>query len=157
MFAPRRFLVQTKSQHALPFSRGPSTGTITKPRTFVTEAIQAASDGFLDLALALPFPEAIPPYSGTIITLTVFSRFLTVPFSVWVSFWYLTSTIFVLTAVQAKKRQWKTEEVVLPQLLQERPLIFEKVHEEMKKVGFTGTREEAMTEHAKRSQPMVRS
>lgn len=47
--------------------------------------IQRASDGFLDLALAIPFPESIPPYSGTIILLTVVSRLVwTLPFSIWV-------------------------------------------------------------------------
>lgn len=45
--------------------------------------------------------------------------------------------------------------MVLPQLLQERPLIFQRVHAEMKQDGFGGSREEAMAEHAKRAQPMV--
>lgn len=48
-----------------------------------TSAIQ---DGFLDLAVALPWPSSFPPYSSTIILLTVVTRLaLTVPFSVWVS------------------------------------------------------------------------
>ena len=48
--------------------------------------MQAVSDGFLDLALALPYSELVPPYSATIIITTVLSRLLfTVPFSVWVS------------------------------------------------------------------------
>jgi hypothetical protein len=43
-------------------------------------------DGFLDLAVALPWPSSFPPYSSTIILLTIASRLaLTVPFSVWVS------------------------------------------------------------------------
>lgn len=42
-------------------------------------------DGFLDLAIALPWPSSFPPYSSTIILLAVTSRLaLTVPFSVWV-------------------------------------------------------------------------
>jgi mitochondrial inner membrane protein COX18 len=60
----------------------PSVG---QPRTFTSDAIQKASEGFLDLALAIPFPEYIPPYSGTIILLTVATRLVfTVPFSIWV-------------------------------------------------------------------------
>jgi len=143
MFALYRTVTRPTVQHGFYASRNYPTRfqiTANKPRTFVSEAVQAASDGFLDLALALPFPEAIPAYSGTIILLTVASRFLTVPFSIW-----------------AKKRQWKTEEVVLPQLLQERPQIFQRIHEEMRKDGFRGTREEAMAEHAKRAQPMLKA
>jgi hypothetical protein len=48
-----------------------------------TSAIQ---DGFLDLAIALPWPTSFPQYSSTIILITVISRLaVTVPFSVWVS------------------------------------------------------------------------
>ncbi len=44
-----------------------------------------ALDGFLDLAIGLPWPSSFPPYSSTIILLTVASRLaFTVPFSVWV-------------------------------------------------------------------------
>lgn len=51
----------------------------------MTEAVTTLSEGFLDLALAIPYPEAIPAYSGTIILVTVVSRLLiTVPFSLWV-------------------------------------------------------------------------
>ncbi|GJE84189.1 hypothetical protein PsYK624_002650 [Phanerochaete sordida] len=110
-------------------------------RAFTSDVIQRASDGFLDLALAIPFPEYIPPYSGTIILLTIASRVVfTVPFSIW-----------------ARKRQLRTEEVVLPQLKAERPAILQQVHEEMRRDGFRGTREEAMKEHAKRAQPLIKA
>jgi hypothetical protein len=68
--------------------------TTNGPRSFVTEAVQAASDGFLDLALALPFPAALPPYSGTIILVTLVSRFMTVPFTIWVRFQTTTNLVF---------------------------------------------------------------
>lgn len=130
--------------------RGPG-----KSRTLVTEAIQQASDGFLDLALAIPFPESIPPYSGTIILLTVASRlFLTVPFSIWVRVCTALSHA-LLTGLQAKKRQWRTEEVVVPQLMKERPAILQKVHQKMRQDGFRGTKEEAQVEYAKRAKPLV--
>ncbi|EKM59206.1 uncharacterized protein PHACADRAFT_58328, partial [Phanerochaete carnosa HHB-10118-sp] len=96
---------------------------------------------FLDLALAIPFPEYIPPYSGTIILLTVATRtILTLPFSIW-----------------ARKRQRKTEEVVIPLLKAERPAILRKVHEEMQRDGFRGNREEAMKEHAGRAQSLIKA
>ena len=54
-------------------------------RTFISSTIQSLSDGFLDLAIALPYPPGWPPYSCTIILVTVVTRLaLTVPFSVWV-------------------------------------------------------------------------
>jgi mitochondrial inner membrane protein COX18 len=49
----------------------------------------------------------------------------------------------------------KTEEVVLPQLAQERPQILQRVHEEMRRDGFRGSREEAQREHTKRARPLV--
>ncbi|KAI0702879.1 60Kd inner membrane protein-domain-containing protein [Cytidiella melzeri] len=143
MFALHRIAARPAAHHGLysPKTYQPKIQTaITTRRTFVSEAIQTASDGFLDLALALPFPAELPAYSGTIILVTVVSRVLTVPFSLW-----------------AKRRQWKTEEVVLPQLLQERPLVFQRVHAEMKKDGFKGSREEAIKEHAKRAQPILKA
>ena len=43
------------------------------------------SEGFLDLAVALPYPQSWPPYASTVILLTVVTRLaFTVPISVWV-------------------------------------------------------------------------
>lgn len=54
-------------------------------RTLVSSTLQTLGEGFLDLAIAIPYPQSLPPYSGTIILVTVASRlFLTVPFSIWV-------------------------------------------------------------------------
>ena len=76
----RRHVVRVHS------SLKPLSRKIGKPRAFTTDVIQQASEGFLDLALAIPFPEYIPPYSGTIILLTIASRAIfTLPFSIWVS------------------------------------------------------------------------
>lgn len=48
-------------------------------------SVQALSEGFLDLATALPLPPSLPPYSTTIILVTVVSRILiTLPVSIWV-------------------------------------------------------------------------
>jgi len=46
--------------------------------------IESMGQEFLDLATALPYPSGFPPYSSTIILVTIFSRLLTVPVTVWV-------------------------------------------------------------------------
>lgn len=54
-------------------------------RTLFTSAVETLSEGFLDLAIALPFPPSLPHYSTTIILLTVVSRLaFTLPISIWV-------------------------------------------------------------------------
>ncbi|KAH9999268.1 membrane insertase OXA1/ALB3/YidC, partial [Russula vinacea] len=88
----------------------------------------AIQDGFLDLAVALPWPSSFPPYSSTIILLTVVTRLaLTVPFSVW-----------------AKRRQWRVEEVVIPHLQEARPLVEKQVVHDMRveRVHVSRTKEE---------------
>jgi hypothetical protein len=48
-------------------------------------SLQGLSHEFLDLAFALPLPPSFPPYSTTIILVTVFTRLvLTLPVSIWV-------------------------------------------------------------------------
>ncbi|KAI0796717.1 60Kd inner membrane protein-domain-containing protein [Abortiporus biennis] len=110
-----------------------------KSRTFVTSTLQTLSDGFLDLAIALPYPQSLPPYSSTIILVAVATRLaFTVPFSIW-----------------AKKRQWKAEEVAMPQLKQERPQIIQQVLKDMRNDGFRGNEEEAKKELQKRAKPIL--
>lgn len=143
MLALSQLTTRAATRHVarIPQTLRPVAVVAVRRRTITTDVIQQASEGFLDLALALPFPEYIPPYSGTIILLTLASRAIfTLPFSIW-----------------ARKRQWKTEEVVIPQLKAERPAILQRVHEEMRKDGFRGNREEAMKEHAKRAQPLIKA
>ncbi|CDO71272.1 hypothetical protein BN946_scf184908.g29 [Trametes cinnabarina] len=104
-------------------------------RTFVSSTIHGLSEGFLDLAIALPWPPEWPPYSCTIILVTVVTRLaFTVPFSVW-----------------AKNRQWRAENVVIPQLKQEIPAIHKHVQQEMKKDGFRGDKEAVIAEINKRT------
>jgi inner membrane protein COX18 len=79
MFVRKHLITLTSSR---PFSPTQASVAVQGKRRF-TSGIQ---DGFLDLAVALPWPTSFPPYSSTIILLTVVSRLaLTVPFSVWVS------------------------------------------------------------------------
>jgi hypothetical protein len=47
--------------------------------------VQSLCDGFLDLAIALPFPPSVPAYSATIILVTVASRLALFPIALWVS------------------------------------------------------------------------
>lgn len=47
--------------------------------------VQSLCDGFLDLAIALPFPPSVPSYSATIILVTVASRVALFPLALWVS------------------------------------------------------------------------
>ncbi|KAH7921813.1 hypothetical protein BV22DRAFT_1106968 [Leucogyrophana mollusca] len=116
-------------------SRRPASGRNSpqrSQRTFVS--IETFSDGFLDLATALPLPPSLPPYSTTIILCTVLTRLVwTVPFSIW-----------------AKRRQWRAEEEVLPIINSLKPVVSKKVITEMQKAQVRGTKEELQAMHAKR-------
>ncbi|KAL7282371.1 hypothetical protein PYCCODRAFT_1364238 [Trametes coccinea BRFM310] len=109
-------------------------------RTFVSSTIHNLSEGFLDLAIALPWPPEWPPYSCTIILVTVVTRLaFTVPFSVW-----------------AKNRQWRAENIVVPQLKQEMPSIHKQVQQDMKRDGFRGDKEAVIAEINKRSRVVAK-
>ncbi|KAI0677568.1 60Kd inner membrane protein-domain-containing protein [Trametes maxima] len=108
-------------------------------RTFVSSTIHGLSEQFLDLAIALPFPPEWPPYSSTIILVTVVTRLaFTVPFSVW-----------------AKNRQWRAENVVVPQLKSEMSSIHKQVQQDMKRDGFRGDKEAVIAEINKRARPVA--
>ncbi|KAI0921844.1 hypothetical protein AcW2_006696 [Taiwanofungus camphoratus] len=109
-------------------------------RKFVSSAVQGLSEGFLDLAIALPLPSNLPPYSTTIILVTAVTRLVfTVPFSVW-----------------AKNRQWRAENLVVPQLRQEMPQIHKKVLQDMKDDGFRGNKDAVVTEVTKRTKILAK-
>jgi mitochondrial inner membrane protein COX18 len=121
-----------------------------------TSAIQ---DGFLDFALALPWPPSFPPYSSTIILLTVVSRLaFTIPFSVWVSALYCRVRLSCqLTNRKAKRRQWRAEDLVVPALKEARPLVQQQILHEMRVEQPRGTKEELRQMYSKRVQKAVRS
>ncbi|KZT12502.1 uncharacterized protein LAESUDRAFT_733178 [Laetiporus sulphureus 93-53] len=103
-------------------------------RTLVHSAVQELTNGFLDLAIALPIPPSLPPYSTTVILLTVASRLvITVPFSVW-----------------AKDRQWRAENIVVPQLKREMQEVHKQILQDMKVEGFQGDKDAALAEVKKR-------
>ncbi|RDX55563.1 hypothetical protein OH76DRAFT_1317916, partial [Lentinus brumalis] len=106
-------------------------------RTFISSALQGLSDGFLDLAIALPFPPGWPPYASTIILVTVATRLVfTVPFS-------------------AKNRQWRAENIVIPQLKSEMSSIHKRVQQDMKQEGFRGDKQAVVAEIVKRTKPIA--
>lgn len=89
-------------------------------RTLFTSAVETLSEGFLDLALALPFPPSLPPYSTTIILFTVVSRLaFTLPFSIW-----------------AQQRRYRVEEIVQPTLEAMAPKVTEQIMQNMREEGL---------------------
>ncbi|EIW82111.1 hypothetical protein CONPUDRAFT_102897 [Coniophora puteana RWD-64-598 SS2] len=106
-------------------------------RTFLSMATM--TEGFLDLAIALPYPAGWPAYSSTIILLTVLSRLaITVPFSVW-----------------AKKRQWRAEDEVIPRVKELAPEVSRLVLKDMKEGRVKGTQQELQAMHGKRVQHIL--
>ncbi|KAJ6628718.1 60Kd inner membrane protein-domain-containing protein [Mycena sp. CBHHK59/15] len=81
--------------------------------------VQSLCDGFLDLAIALPFPPSVPPYSATIILVTVASRLLLFPVAVW-----------------SRNRVRRLEDVVLLEVERLKPIISQQVLDDMKRSGL---------------------
>ncbi|KAJ7068366.1 60Kd inner membrane protein-domain-containing protein [Mycena amicta] len=81
--------------------------------------VQSLCDGFLDLATVIPFSPSIPPYSATIILVTVASRLALFPIALW-----------------GRNRVRTLENVVLPEVERLKPIISKQVLEEMKKEGM---------------------
>ncbi|KAK7061809.1 60S ribosomal protein L6 [Favolaschia claudopus] len=76
-------------------------------------------DGFLDLAIALPFPPSVPTYTGTIVLVTVVSRLALFPIALW-----------------GRNRVRRLENVVLPEVERLKPIISKQVLDEMKQQGM---------------------
>ncbi|KAF9534227.1 60Kd inner membrane protein-domain-containing protein [Crepidotus variabilis] len=95
--------------------------------------IQHFGDGFLDLALALPLPPDFPAYSATIILVTVVSRFVLLPVSIW-----------------GKRRVRRAEEIVMPEVEALKPAVAKSVLDEMRAAGLRGTKEELRKMHSER-------
>ncbi|OAX44558.1 hypothetical protein K503DRAFT_678466 [Rhizopogon vinicolor AM-OR11-026] len=104
-----------------------------------TLTVESFTNGFLDLAAALPLPPSLPPYSTTIIICTVVSRLIwTVPFSIW-----------------AKRRQRRAEEEVMPIINTLKPGVSKLVLAEMQKIGVRGTKDQIQAAHAKRVKQLL--
>ncbi|KAF8592443.1 hypothetical protein K439DRAFT_1643585 [Ramaria rubella] len=68
-------------------------------RSLFTETLQTFTNAYFDLAIALPYPPTWPVYSSTIILAGVTSRIALLPVFIW-----------------ARRRERKTEEIVVPSL-----------------------------------------
>ena len=151
----RTMFVQRRAARLTTLGRFPLHSTVARPgkRQFTSSIY----DGFLDLAIALPWPSSFPPYSSTIILLTVASRLaLTVPFSVWVSLLQHSQFGSRPHGLQAKRRQWRTEELVVPALQEARPLVQKQVLHEMRVEQARGTKEELRKVYDERVKKNVR-
>ncbi|EIN10436.1 hypothetical protein PUNSTDRAFT_132531 [Punctularia strigosozonata HHB-11173 SS5] len=112
--------------------------TSQRKRNFVT--VQQLTEGFLDLAIALPLPPEWPPYSSTIIAVTLVSRLLfTLPVSIW-----------------AKKRDWRLEEEVMPELKKAQAVASKVVYSQMSAAKEAGTKEQLKKTHAERVRKLVK-
>ncbi|KAF9464462.1 60Kd inner membrane protein-domain-containing protein [Collybia nuda] len=96
--------------------------------------VQGLCDGFLDLTMALPIPPSLPPYSTTIIFVTLAARFALLPVSIW-----------------GKNRARRIEDLVLPEIEKLKPIVSKRVLEDMKKEGIRGEKKFLQEFHAKRS------
>ncbi|TFK75819.1 hypothetical protein BDN72DRAFT_891695 [Pluteus cervinus] len=100
--------------------------------------MQQLGNGFLDLAIALPLPPSLPPYSTTIILVTLLSRFALLPFTIW-----------------GKNRARRIEEVVMPKIEELKPLVTKQVFEAMQKERIKGDKAFLQETHAKRSMEIL--
>ncbi|GBE79688.1 60Kd inner membrane protein-domain-containing protein [Sparassis latifolia] len=137
-----RTALRSSSRYSAPTTKIRHECSSRASRTFISAAVQGLSEQFLDLAIALPLPPSLPPYSTTILLVTVVSRLIfTVPFSVW-----------------AKNRQWKAENLVAPQLQQEAPQMRQKVIDDMKRGNYRGDSDEAIKkEMQKRARALLKT
>ncbi|KAF8745929.1 hypothetical protein AX14_004233 [Amanita brunnescens Koide BX004] len=96
--------------------------------------MQGLCDGFLDLAVALPLPPSLPPYSTTIILTTLVTRVALLPIAIW-----------------GRQRIRRIEEVVLPQVEKLKPVVSKQVLEDMKRERIRGDKEILRKIHTERS------
>ncbi|KAJ3814201.1 60Kd inner membrane protein-domain-containing protein [Lentinula aff. lateritia] len=95
--------------------------------------VQNLNEGFLDLALALPYPAHWPAYSATIILLTVVVRTALLPTVFW-----------------ATRRQFRFERNVVPVLRELKPIVMHEQANAMRKEGLLENKELRAEIHAKR-------
>lgn len=104
--------------------------------------VQGLCDGFMDLALALPIPPSLPPYTSTIIILTIVSRLALLPISIWVRLFneILLTHSHVISRNQGKGRTRRAEEIVIPRIEKLKPIVSSRVFEEMKRSNIRGNK-----------------
>ena len=62
----------------------------------------------------------------------------------------------ILSTFQGKKRAWKIEELVIPEVERLKPVVSKQVLEQMKKEGIRGEKQFLQETHAKRCIELVR-
>ena len=119
--------------------------------------VQGLCDGFMDLALALPIPPSLPPYSSTIIILTVVSRLALLPISIWVRFsnQILLTLSHVICRNQGRARTRRAEEIVMPKIKELKPLVSKRVFEEMKSSKIRGDKKYLQKYHFDKCNQLV--
>ncbi|EAU84864.2 hypothetical protein CC1G_00383 [Coprinopsis cinerea okayama7 len=103
-------------------------------RTFLT----GLGNEFLDLALALPLPPGTPVYATTIILVTIATRAALLPVAIW-----------------GKQKSRVIEEVVMPIIAKEKPVVAQEVFEKMKADKIRGDKPFLIEYHAKRCQEIL--
>ncbi|KAF8205062.1 60Kd inner membrane protein-domain-containing protein [Pholiota molesta] len=121
MFALHRARLRTRPQPAVRNPPG---------RRFF---VQTVCNGFLDLALALPLPPSLPPYSTTIIITTIVSRFALLPLTIW-----------------GNRRMRRAQEVVDPEIRTLRPLLAKRIFNDMQAARIRGNKEYLQKYHAEK-------
>ncbi|KAJ7590947.1 60Kd inner membrane protein-domain-containing protein [Mycena floridula] len=102
--------------------------------------IQDLSNGFLDLAIVLPFPASFPPYSSTIILLTVLIRTSLLPLAIW-----------------RQRRVDRAEQIVLPEVRRIKTTLGKPVFEQMQKDGIVGDKQYLMKVHFQRCTAILKA
>lgn len=121
--------------------------------------VQNLNEGFLDLALALPYPAHWPAYSATIILLTVVIRTALLPTVFWVCANVVYGRVCTLQPPfkQATRRQFRFERNVLPVLRELKPIVMHEQANAMRKEGLLENKELRAEIHAKRCHDIVRN
>ncbi|KAJ2936708.1 hypothetical protein H1R20_g388, partial [Candolleomyces eurysporus] len=95
---------------------------------------------FLDLAIGLPIPPSWPAYSTGIVLVTLVTRFALLPVSIW-----------------GKQKSRIIEEVIVPQLAQEKPAVEKRVFEQMKADKIRGDKPFLIEYHAKKCHEIMKA
>ncbi|KAK0230908.1 60Kd inner membrane protein-domain-containing protein [Armillaria fumosa] len=101
--------------------------------------LSSVANSFLDLATAIPYPTSFPPYSSTIILVTVLTRIALLPIATW-----------------GNNRMLRYQQLVLPEVEKRKPYIWQEELLKMRKEGFRGDKEETRKALSKRIQPIFK-
>ncbi|PBK72700.1 hypothetical protein ARMSODRAFT_881222 [Armillaria solidipes] len=101
--------------------------------------LSSVANSFLDFATAIPYPTSFPPYSSTIILVTVLTRIALLPIATW-----------------GNNRMLRYQQLVIPEVEKRKPYIWQEELLKMRKEGFRGDKEETRKVLSKRIQPIFK-